>query len=128
MRLNRPLDTPYVAYVAASMAVLAAVLATLIGLGGRTGQTTGGGEVLSLVSGDIPLHSVEVRQTPDGQYKTLDGMTVTQLAGRIRSLPPEVPVPVVMVRISASTELKSVAPILKEMEAAGIKKIAILLE
>ena len=128
MRLRSPLESQHAVYATVAAALLVTVLAIPAGFGGRGAGVTGAGRTISAATGEIPLHSIEVSRGADGGFMTPDGMDMKTLAGKLAGLPPEMPDPVVLVRIPASTELQAIPPILKEMESAGIKKIALLME
>jgi len=129
VHLNRPQEVPYVTYITLSAAIITLVITALIGFAGISGGVKNDVKgAMSLTSRDVPLHSIEIQQGADGKFRTADGTGVETLAAKIKVLPPEVPEPFVLVRVPASTQLESVTPVLKEIEASGIKNIAIVIE
>jgi len=128
LRLLSPLENHHAVYTAVAAAILVTFLAIPAGFVGRSTSSSAGTTALAVTPGEIPLHSIEVSRGPDGRFLTPDGMDLKTLAAKLTTLPPEVPGPVVLIKVPASTELQAVPPILKEMETAGIKKIALLME
>ena len=64
----------------------------------------------------------------EGRDVSIDVVDPEEEAARLKALPSEVPAPAVIVKVPASTELSAIAAILKEMEEAGISKVAIVTE